>query len=87
MLLYAQDEVGQVTEELIAEVASRCGVTPLQVDEVVGYYTMLHRKPLGKFHIQVCTNIACMITHNRSVRPSIRSMSSSAARMPSRCGS
>ena len=62
MLLYAQDEVGQVTEELIAEVASRCGVTPLQVDEGVGYYTMLHRKPLGKFHIQVCTNIACMIT-------------------------
>lgn len=62
MLLYAQDEVGHVSEELISEVATRCGVTPLQVEEVVGYYTMLHRKPLGKFHVQVCTNIACMIT-------------------------
>ncbi len=41
------------------EVARRCGVTPLQVDEVIGYYSMLHRKPLGKFHVQVCTNIAC----------------------------
>ena len=41
------------------EVALRCGVSPLQVDEVIGYYSMLHRKPLGKFHVQVCTNIAC----------------------------
>jgi NADH-quinone oxidoreductase subunit E len=59
MLLYAQDEVGSVTQELVEEVARRCKVTPLQVDEVIGYYSMLHRKPLGKFHVQVCTNIAC----------------------------
>ena len=59
MLLYAQDEIGSVTRELIEEVARRCRVTPLQVDEVIGYYSMLHRKPLGKFHVQVCTNIAC----------------------------
>ena len=61
MLLYAQDEIGQVTPELVEEVARRCGVTPLQVDEVVGYYTMLHRRPLGKHHIQICTNISCML--------------------------
>jgi NADH-quinone oxidoreductase subunit E len=59
MLLYAQDEIGSVTQELVEEVAHRCGVTPLQVDEVIGYYSMLHRKPLGKYHVQVCTNIAC----------------------------
>ena len=62
MLMYAQDEVGAVTEELIEEVATRFGVTPLQVDEVVGYYSMLHRKPLGKYHVQVCTNISCLLT-------------------------
>ncbi len=59
MLLYAQDEIGAVTQELVEEVARRCGVTPLQVDETIGYYSMLHRKPLGKYHVQVCTNIAC----------------------------
>ena len=59
MLLYGQDELGSVTQGLVEEVARRCGVTPLQVDEVIGYYSMLHRKPLGKFHVQVCTNIAC----------------------------
>ncbi len=41
------------------KIARRCGVTTLQVDEVIGYYSMLHRKPLGKYHVQVCTNIAC----------------------------
>jgi NADH-quinone oxidoreductase subunit E len=61
MLIYAQDETGAVTQELIEEVAKRCGVTPLQVDEVVGYYSMLHRKPQGKFHVQVCTSISCML--------------------------
>jgi NADH-quinone oxidoreductase subunit E len=59
MLLYGQDELGYVSQELVEEIAHRCGITPLQVDEVIGYYSMLHRKPLGKFHVQVCTNIAC----------------------------
>jgi len=59
MLLYGQDDVGSVTQELIEEVARRCNVPSIQVDEVIGYYSMLHRKPLGKYHVQVCTNIAC----------------------------
>ncbi len=61
MLLYAQDEIGAITPELVEEVARRVGVTPLQVDEVVGYYSMLHRKPLGKYHVQICTNISCLL--------------------------
>jgi NADH-quinone oxidoreductase subunit E len=62
MLLYAQDEVGHISHELVEEVAKRCQVTPLQVDEVVGYYSMLHRHPMGKHHVQVCTNISCLLT-------------------------
>jgi NADH-quinone oxidoreductase subunit E len=61
MLIYAQDETGAVTQELIEEIAKRCEIQPLQVDEVVGYYSMLHRKPQGKYHVQVCTSISCML--------------------------
>ena len=61
MLLYAQDEVGHISEELIEEVAKRVGVTALQVNEVLSYYSMLHRKPLGKYHVQICTNISCLL--------------------------
>ena len=61
LLMFAQDEIGQVTPELVDEVAKRCQVTPLQVSEVIGYYSMLHRNPLGKYHVQVCTNISCLL--------------------------
>ncbi len=62
MLMFAQDELGQVTQELVEEVARRIGCTPLQVEEVLTYYSMLHKKPLGKYHVQICTNISCMLT-------------------------
>ena len=61
MLMYAQDEVGSVTPELMEELAKRLDITVLQVDEVVGYYSMLHKKPQGKYHVQICTNVACML--------------------------
>ena len=61
MLMYGQDEVGHVSDELIEEVAQRVGVTPLQVNEVLTYYSMLHKKPLGKYHVQICTNISCLL--------------------------
>src|SRR5262249_3280664 len=61
MLLYIQDEVGAITDDVVEEVAGRLNLTSLQVNEVVGYYSMLHRKPAGRYHIQVCTNISCML--------------------------
>ena len=61
MLLYAQDEVGAVTDELIDEVARRLGITTLDVTGVLSYYSMLHRKPMGKYHVQICTNISCLL--------------------------
>ena len=33
----------------------------MQVEETLEYYSMLHRKPMGKYHVQVCTNVACML--------------------------
>jgi NADH-quinone oxidoreductase subunit E len=62
MLLFAQDEVGSVTPDVIEEIARRLEIQPLQVEEVLSYYSMLHRKPLGKHHVQICTNISCLLT-------------------------
>jgi NADH-quinone oxidoreductase subunit E len=61
LLMYAQDEVGCVSDEVVEEVAKRVEVRPIEVIEVIGYYSMLHRKPLGKYNVQVCTNISCML--------------------------
>jgi NADH-quinone oxidoreductase subunit E len=61
MLLFVQDEVGALTQEVIEEVARRIKIFPLQVEEVLSYYSMLRRKPLGKAHVQICTNISCLL--------------------------
>jgi NADH-quinone oxidoreductase subunit E len=61
MLLYAQDEVGYLSDEVVGEVARRIGITELEVRNVATYYSLLRFKPAGKFNIQVCTNISCML--------------------------
>jgi len=61
MLMYAQDEFGFVSDEMIAEIAERLDLNNVHVEETLAYYSMLHRKPMGKYHVQVCTNIACML--------------------------
>src|ERR1700692_2121412 len=61
MLLYAQDDIGYLSDAVIAEIADRLGITPLEVRNVATYYSMLRFKPAGKFNVQVCTNISCML--------------------------
>jgi NADH-quinone oxidoreductase subunit E len=60
-LLYAQDEVGYVSDEVIVELANRLDLTELDVRNVISYYSMLVTKPRGKYNVQVCTNIACLL--------------------------
>jgi NADH-quinone oxidoreductase subunit F len=61
MLVYAQDEAGFVSDDMIAEIAQRLDLRTVEVEETLAYYSMLRRKPMGKHHVQVCTNVACML--------------------------
>lgn len=61
MLLYAQDEIGYVSAEAITALATLLGESELAVRETIGYYSMLRTEPAGKFHVQVCTNISCLL--------------------------
>jgi NADH-quinone oxidoreductase subunit E len=60
-LLYAQDETGSLSDEMIKELADRLELTELEVRNVISYYSMLTTHPRGKFNVQVCTNIACLL--------------------------
>lgn len=61
MLMFAQDEIGYLPPEAIREIAALQGITELTVREVIGYYSMLRTVPAGQYHVQVCTNISCLI--------------------------
>jgi NADH-quinone oxidoreductase subunit E len=60
-LLYAQDEIGYLTDEAITEIAKRTELTELEVRNVISYYSMLRTKPAGKYNVQVCTNVSCLL--------------------------
>jgi NADH-quinone oxidoreductase subunit E len=61
MLLYAQDEIGYVSDAVVTELAERLDLIELDVRSVLSYYSMLRTKPAGKYNVQVCTNISCML--------------------------
>jgi len=61
MMMYAQDRFGYLSDEILDEIARRLDVNILEVKETLAYYSMLRRKPAGRYNIQVCTNISCML--------------------------
>ncbi len=61
MLLYTQDELGYLSDEAIAYIAQKVDLTELEVRNVISYYSMLTTKPRGRYNVQVCRNICCML--------------------------
>jgi NADH-quinone oxidoreductase subunit E len=61
MLLYTQDELGFLSDEAIAYIAQKANLSELEIRNVISYYSMLTTKPRGKYNVQVCRNICCML--------------------------
>jgi len=57
----AQEQNGFISNEVMEEIASVLGIDKVNVLSVVTFYTMYHTKPMGKYHVQVCTNVSCML--------------------------
>ena len=56
-----QEKRGWIDSEAMEEAAAVCQVPKSHVEGVVSFYTMFFEKPMGKFHVQVCTNVSCML--------------------------
>ncbi|MBE7410931.1 MAG: NADH-quinone oxidoreductase subunit NuoE [Leptospiraceae bacterium] len=64
-----QKEKGFVDQEAMEYLTKKIG-EPIKLSEVYGvatFYTMYNKKPVGKYHIQICSNISCYITGSDSV--------------------
>jgi NADH-quinone oxidoreductase subunit E len=62
VLHLAQKEFGGwLSQEALDYVAAVVGMPPMRVYEVATFYTMYNLKPVGKYHVQVCTNISCWL--------------------------
>jgi NADH-quinone oxidoreductase E subunit len=61
VLYLAQKKHGYLTHDIIRYVADLVGVPHSQALGVVSFYTIFHTQPVGKYHIQVCTNVSCLL--------------------------
>jgi NADH-quinone oxidoreductase E subunit len=60
-LYLVQEQAGYVTSPAIRHVAAVLGCTPAEVDDVVTYYAMFFRKPVGTYVVQVCRTLSCAL--------------------------
>jgi len=60
-LAIAQEEKGWVSTEIVADIAAYIGVPSIAVQEVLSFYDMYDRHPVGRFKITVCTNLPCAL--------------------------
>ncbi len=61
VLHIAQQEFGYISPDEEKQVAKILGIKPIRVREVATFYTMLNREPVGKYHVQVCSNLTCSL--------------------------
>ncbi|MGI9245683.1 MAG: NADH-quinone oxidoreductase subunit NuoE [Steroidobacteraceae bacterium] len=54
-----QEERGYVADSDITELAAYLGVPQIQIEEVLSFYTQFRRKPIGRWHLQLCHNLSC----------------------------
>lgn len=60
-LSIVQQECGHVSSESEAEIAAYLGMAPMAVHEVTSFYNMYNQQPVGKFKLNVCTNLPCQL--------------------------
>jgi NADH-quinone oxidoreductase E subunit len=60
-LFIAQDEHGYVTDEDVKYLARRLDMRVNEVEEIVTFYSMYSREPVGRYKLQVCRTISCML--------------------------
>lgn len=60
-LAIAQQQLGYVSAEAEREIAEYLGMAPMAVHEVTSFYNMYNLEPVGKYKLNVCTNLPCQL--------------------------
>jgi NADH-quinone oxidoreductase E subunit len=67
LLYIAQEHTKYITQSAVEWVAAQLEMPPVQVWEVVTFYTMYYKKPVGRYHVQVCRTLPCALRGARKV--------------------
>ena len=60
-------ETNCVTDAAMESIAKMLDLSRMRLEEIASFYTMIHRKPIGKYHVQCCTTTPCMLRGSDSL--------------------
>ncbi len=60
-------ETNCVTDAAMDSIAKMLEISRMRLEEIASFYTMIHRKPIGKYHVQCCTTTPCMLRGSDSL--------------------
>ena len=72
MLLLAQQEHGYIKNETVEYIAGILDLSPSDIESTLSFYTLLQRRPVGKYHILICTNLACMLRGSDEIEACVK---------------
>ncbi len=62
MLLHAmQEQFGYISRQAVEWIAAKLGLEPINIYELVTFYPMLHRTPVGRYHFKICRTLSCAL--------------------------
>ncbi len=73
LLYLAQEQYGFISVEAMREISEILEMPETDVLGVVTFYSMFHQKEIGKHHIQVCTNVSCMLRGGMQIFDAVKS--------------
>ena len=73
LLYLAQEQYGFISVEAMREISQILEMPETDVLGVVTFYSMFHQKEIGKHHIQVCTNVSCMLRGGMQIFDAVKS--------------
>ena len=66
-----QKEKGWIPEEAVPWLSQKTGIPSSYIFEILSFYTLFNKKPVGKFHVQVCANVSCALQGGRDLIKSL----------------
>ncbi len=67
LLHLIQEHKGYISQKAMQWIAQRLDMQPIEVQELVTFYPMLHQKPCGHVHVRVCRTLSCALQGSAQV--------------------
>lgn len=61
LLYLAQRQSGYIDRQSVQEIAEIIGLSTTDIDALIGFYTLYHDQPAGRYRLQVCTDLPCAL--------------------------